>query len=185
MSGNGMCNRDCVFRNTSGAWACDMYGCRYLEITKTSRVKAVYDLLGIKEMNNRARELLHPESCPLYQREKVEKPKEPKKSKQKVESKVDEVRLRELWESGLSDAEIGKVFGVASTCIWKRRKKLGLPTKYDPQKNAVNWQRARQLYHEGKKDAEIAAEIGCAPRTVKDWRGREGLYRRRSMMEKE
>lgn len=60
------CERPCLFRMREEMENYHNYRCRYLEMTGHSRVKRVYDSLGIKEMNDAARRLLEPQSCPCF-----------------------------------------------------------------------------------------------------------------------
>ena len=174
MSNEAYCHRGCVYQNHLVDSYESYYGCRRLELTGESRVKAVYNMLGVKEMTRAARELLRPENCPCFvpEPEKEKKKREEKKPEQRVF--FDETEIRRLHGMGLLDSEIAKMQGVSAHTIHDRRKKLGLKPNF-VQTFVYDWDKAKRLHAEGKTDGQIAAELGCSRTSVTDWRKREGL----------
>ncbi len=67
MNKRGRCRRACKYRCGYGLWP---NGCDYLGITGKSRLKAVYERLGVERLNAKrlAKEpLLRPENCPVFE----------------------------------------------------------------------------------------------------------------------
>lgn len=84
------------------------------------------------------------------------------------EINVDE--LKQLFSEGLSDAEIGKVFGVCDRTIANRRRGLGLyKQKQMPRqdrRNDIDIDELKQLYHSGMSDVMIGKVINISQSAV-------------------
>jgi DNA-binding CsgD family transcriptional regulator/transcriptional regulator with XRE-family HTH domain len=82
--------------------------------------------------------------------------------------KINVDELKQLFAKGLSDAEIGKVFGVCDRTIANRRRCLGL-YKQIPRQNKrkdIDIDELKQLYHAGMSDAKIGKVINISQSAV-------------------
>ena len=84
--------------------------------------------------------------------------------------KINIDELKQLFEKGLSDAEIGKVFGVCDRTIANRRRCLGLyKRKRMPRQNKqeyIDIDELKRLYREGMSDAKIGKVINISQSAV-------------------
>ena len=84
--------------------------------------------------------------------------------------KINVDELKQLFAEGLSDAEIGKVFGVCDRTISNRRRCLGLyKQKQMPRQNRqkdIDIDELKQLYHSGMSDAMIGKVINISQSAV-------------------
>ena len=84
--------------------------------------------------------------------------------------KINIDELKQLFAEGLSDAEIGKIFGVCDRTISNRRRGLGLyKQKQMPQQNKrkdIDIDELKQLYHSGMSDAIIGKVINISQSAV-------------------
>lgn len=84
-------------------------------------------------------------------------------------TKVNTDRVKELWEKGLNDVEIGERLGCSkSTVFYHRKKKLNLPSN-----TWIDRERVRELNSKGLNDSEIGERLGCSNTSV--WRIRKEL----------
>lgn len=61
-----MCQRNCRYR-MRGDFERLLGGCDYISMTRRSRVKKVYETLGVRTLTKEALALLAPENCPCYE----------------------------------------------------------------------------------------------------------------------
>lgn len=84
--------------------------------------------------------------------------------------KINVDELKQLFSEGLSDAEIGKVFGVCDRTIANRRRCLGLyKQKQMPRQDRrkdIDIDELKQLYHSGMSDAMIGKVINISQSAV-------------------
>ncbi len=84
--------------------------------------------------------------------------------------KINVDELKQLFSEGLSDAEIGKVFGVCDRTISNRRRSLGLyKQKRMPRQNKrkdIDIDEFKQLYHSGMSDSMIGKVINISQSAV-------------------
>ncbi len=84
--------------------------------------------------------------------------------------KINVDELKQLFSEGLSDAEIGKVFGVCDRTISNRRRCLGLyKQKQMPRQDRlkdIDIDELKQLYHSGMSDAMIGKVINISQSAV-------------------
>ena len=64
---------------------------------------------------------------------------------QSTATEIDPILFSELYMSGLTDIEVGKIIGCGKSKIWKERNELDLP----PNKDIFAWQK-------GLKESELA-----------------------------
>lgn len=89
-------------------------------------------------------------------------------------------QMRELWEAGLNDREIGEEVNRSSTAVRAWRIKEGLYSN-GPGRRGEGAQtqelkrKMLELYHRGMTDQEIGQEVGRSKKTVKTWRLTAGL----------
>lgn len=168
------CNRECLYANATDAWGLRLGGCNYLKVAKCSRVKTVYDLLGVNSLTKQAKEMLLPENCPCFVQAK--KPKRRGRPKRKPGTySFDADKLRQLHGQGLTDKEIGAEMGVSPKTAGTWRRSLGLPTNTPARVSQLDEDRVRKLYEEGNSDDAIGRICGCSHQTIRNWRRREGL----------
>lgn len=65
--------------------------------------------------------LNHPDKCRLVETEEPPKPPEPRRKRG-----IDENRALELWEQGMTDADIGEIMGLHKMTIYNWRHRVGL-----------------------------------------------------------
>lgn len=92
----------------------------------------------------------------------------------------DALKVRiELWQAGLTDAEIAARVGAKANTITAWRRKRGLATKQPPRSfarlDADSDTRRKFLYRLGWSDDRMAAHEGVGPPRIKRWRDRRGL----------
>lgn len=168
------CMRNCKYANTTDACGLSLCGCNYLEKTGCSRVKVVYDILHVKRLTKRAKEMLKPENCPCF--EEADKPRKRGRPKRKPDHySFDTEKLRRLHGQGLTDKQIAEHFGVNQKTIGNWRRSIGLPTNGRLTIPQLDTEKVRQLYEQGQSDDSIARICGCSHQTVHNWRKREGL----------
>lgn len=169
----------CVYRGDLQTGATDRPGCMYILHTGISRVKAVYEMLGVNRMTREAREALHPENCVLHRsgskRSLEERPVMlPKIQKVKDRrAKMDRETAFMLYREGRQDQEIAKALGVSAGTVRNWRLQNGLKSNYSPDDS-----RSRDilaLYLQGKTDREIRAETGISCSNLVKWRKRRNL----------
>lgn len=137
MRPDGICNRRCEYQNGCDSWGHCEHGCNYFTITGKSRVKAVYDKLGVKELTPEAQKLLTPKNCPCYT--PTHKPIKERKQESPRKVPDDKVELlRYLHSKGLNDQEIGVGLGVSDRTVWAWRKSLGLESNHKARKKVLN-----------------------------------------------
>lgn len=168
------CSRDCLWRNRANSWGCSDSACSYMDQTSRSRVKAVYELLGVREMTPEARRMLEPENCPCFEPDPNARKKKRRRGPPPSPPRIDEAQYLALHNEGLLDTQIANRLGVNVHAVRRFRKKLGLQTNFR-REYVFNWDKARQLYDQGATDAEIMRALGCSRTSVQDWRKREGL----------
>lgn len=187
--GRKPCRRACKYRGE----ICRGGGCDYLLMTGKSRLKAVYDLLGVDRLSAEQLQkepLLRPENCPLYEKRKrgqakkkqrpialpgsrIRATKQPRKAHNKGVFCFDVVVALRLYQQGLNDNQIAAEVGATRSNVYWWRKVNGLPSKWEPARMPGDM--IRQLFAEGKTNEEIASAIGKSTKAVKNWRMKHGL----------
>lgn len=150
--GRKPCRRACKYRGE----ICRGGGCDYLLMTGKSRLKAVYDLLGVDRLSAEQLQkepLLRPENCPLYEKRqrgqakkkqrpialpgsRIRMPKQPKKAHNKGVYSFDVVRALRLYQQGMNDIQVATAVGTKRANIFWWRKVNGLPTNWKGGKGA-------------------------------------------------
>ncbi len=167
-------------------------GCDYLSMTGHSRVKSVYQILGVKRLTKEARELLLPENCPFFEKGKrvriqtldmlsrrqpdegqAPAPKCPEKHK-KRRRKIDTEFALRLYRSGMLDREIARELGVSANAVNCWRKGEGLPSNAPPRRTP-DGEAIRALHAQGLNDREIGRQLDMRAVAVCKWRHKHGL----------
>lgn len=89
--------------------------------------------------------------------------------------KLDQEKLRALYDRGLTDREIAEEMGCARDSVRLWRKRTELPPNGNKAKRRVDWDAVRALYMAGMTDREIAEATGHHRQSIGDWRRTEGL----------
>ena len=174
------CKRRCIYATPESARGALGHGCNYIVITGQSRIKAVYDILGVDSMTREAEEMLE-NNCPCFNSGK-RRPAGPamtqlvfkdENSQNYTGDTIDDRRKFDqrtalaLWRKGLTDAKIGEQLGVSKTAILHWRHKYGLQTRI---RTRLPNQKITDLYKQGLTDAEIAVKLSIRARQVARWR---------------
>lgn len=171
-------------------------GCDYMSMTGRSRVKGVYQMLGVKRLTKEAQELLRPKNCPFFEsgkRRRIQsldmlsrqRPKErqapasepkgwEKPKRKKNRRKIDTEFALRLYRSGMLDREIARELGVSATAINNWRKDEGLPSNAPPRRTP-DGEAIRALHAQGLNDREIARQLDMRAVAVCKWRHKHGL----------
>lgn len=165
----------CAYRDEGRVGTPGHPGCAYLQITGRSRLRAVYEALGVHELTDAVREAMKPEHCPMYRhgdkRELTEtrillggstpeRAGDPKR-------KLDERAALALYKQGKYDKEIARELGVCAATVSKWRNALGLPQHLQ---RTDRRREVRALYEKGLTDREIQEALGIRNSTVVKWR---------------
>ena len=92
-----------------------------------------------------------------------------------VSAVIDNDELKRLFAKGLSDKQIGSVFGVSNKTILKHRKSLGLSRCKKWKRSASNIEKFKKLHSEGLNDRKIANALGICRDTARKIRHDLGL----------
>jgi transposase/bacterioferritin-associated ferredoxin len=92
-----------------------------------------------------------------------------------VSEAIDYKLLTIFFEKGLSDNEIGSLFGVSAKTIFNQRQSLGLSKWKKWEKTAYNIEQFKQLYAEGLNDRKIGNALGICIDTARKIRNDLGL----------
>lgn len=87
---------------------------------------------------------------------------------------IDYRRVRELYESGHTDAEISRELGCHKTTVYEWRDGTNKPSNSYPIRNLLD-REGPALYAAGLIDPQIAKRLKVKPRTVRSWRKRHTL----------
>lgn len=187
---NAQCRRACQYRGDQSR-GCN---CDYMSVTGHSRLKAIYKILGVEELNPEelAEEpLVRPENCPVYEKRRrgqakkkqrpivlpgtrPKKEKTPRKAYNKGVFSFDTEKAKALYLQGLNDLQIGQGVGTGRPNIYHWRKVNGL--KANSQKGATfSEEEAHSLYEDGLSDKKIGKALGVSDETIYKWRKRRGL----------
>lgn len=155
------CRRPCKYRfGETGGGNCD-----YIGMTGRSRVKAVYELRGVKRMTREQLEkepLLRPENCPVFEKRargwekpkpkaialpgsRIRKKKEPRKAHNKGAFGFDTIRALQGYQEGLNDLQIAERVGTRRSNIYWWRKVNDLPANWKGQKKDETEKRGRPV----------------------------------------
>lgn len=88
---------------------------------------------------------------------------------------IDNDELKKLYAKGLSDKEIGSVFGVNEKTVFKNRQILGLCRWKKWNNTASNIEKFKQLHSEGLNDKKIANALNICRDTARKIRNDLGL----------
>ena len=88
---------------------------------------------------------------------------------------IDNDELKKLYAKGLSDKQIGSVFGVSNKTILNHRKSLGLSRCKKWEDSASNIEKFKKLHSEGLNDRKIADVMGICRDTARKIRSDLGL----------
>jgi len=92
-----------------------------------------------------------------------------------VSEAIDKKSLTIFFEKGLSDNEIGSLFGVSAKTIFNQRQSLGLSKWKKWEKTAYNIEQFKQLHAEGLNDRKIGNALGICIDTARKIRNDLGL----------
>jgi DNA-binding CsgD family transcriptional regulator len=92
-----------------------------------------------------------------------------------VSEAIDYKLLTIFFEKGLSDNEIGSLFGVSAKTIFNQRQSLGLSKWKKWEKTAYNIEQFKQLHAEGLNDRKIGNALGICIDTARKIRHDLGL----------
>ena len=171
-------------------------GCDYMSMTGNSRLKGVYQMLGVKRLTKEAQELLRPENCPFFEkgkrgqvraldmlsRRRLEEGQAPAPAakgagnakRKKRRRKIDTDFAMRLYRSGMLDREIAAQIGVSANAVNSWRKGEGLPSNAPPRRSP-DGEAIRALHAQGLNDREIGRKLGMRPVAVCKWRHKHGL----------
>lgn len=86
---------------------------------------------------------------------------------------IDYRRVRELYESGHTDAEISRRTGHAERSIFQWRKTTGRPNNKEKSQRILE-EKGHELWEDGLSDGKIAKRLKVSKRSVFIWRNRHG-----------
>ena len=141
----------------------------------------MYKLLGVKQLTDKAEELLKPRNCPCFVDRlgrKSPPSEEPARKTPVVREawrKVDPAKIRALYEQGLTDRQIAEKLECTTTPIFAWRKRWGKAAHVEKPRGKVDPELAMQMYLEGKCDREIGEAMNCGHNAIAYWRTRNGL----------
>jgi DNA-binding CsgD family transcriptional regulator len=92
-----------------------------------------------------------------------------------VSAIIDNDELKRLYAKGLSDKQIGSIFGVSNKTILNHRKSLGLSRCKKWKSSASNIEKFKKLHSEGLNDKKIADVLGICRDTARKIRHDLGL----------
>lgn len=175
------CTRACKYRSCAEHGG----GCDYLGMTGKSRLKAVYDILGVERLNAeqlRKEPLLRPKNCPVFEprpRGFVKQgPKNialPGTRRREHKRKFDELTARRLHGEGKNDIEIAAALSVCRTTIAVWRQRNGLTANIHMNRLTFSEAEALRLYEAGLSDKKIGQALGVTTQSIYKWRKRRGL----------
>lgn len=184
------CARACKYRCSPERGG----GCDYLGMTGKSRLKAVYDLLGVERLTERQLQkepLLRPKNCPVFEPRprgfvkqgpknialpgSRRKEKAPRRAHNKGVYSFDTVQAMRLYQQGLNDQQIAMAVGTQRSNIFWWRKVNGLEANFQAHMQTLSEEEARRLYEAGLSDKQIAMALGVTMQSVYKWRKRRGL----------
>ena len=126
--------------------------CNYAFVEQRTRVKQVYEMLGIDHMTDEAREMLSGYKCPFYAKGQGKTP-----GAERIRRIESEWEKKEQRRKRIQDELMGRV-----------------PKKVKKPQSKFNWEEAARLHEEGKSATEIARALGCSRATVQNWRHETG-----------
>lgn len=179
--------------------------CNYAFVEQRTRVKQVYEMLGIDHMTDEARAMLSGYKCPFYAKgqgktpgaeriRRIESEWEKKEQRRKriqdelmgrvpmkvkkPQSKFDWGLAKKMHERGKNAQEIAEALGCSRATVqnWKRANGLADPTKGN--KPQYDWRLAQYMWDQGESDRAIAQALGCSKGAVDTWKHKNGLKRR-------
>jgi len=92
-----------------------------------------------------------------------------------ISAVIDNDELKKLYATGLTDKEIGYVFGVNEKTIFNNRRSLGLSKWIKWKNTAYNIEKFKQLHAESLNDKKIANVLGISRDTARKIRHYLGL----------
>ena len=90
-----------------------------------------------------------------------------------MKRKYDYSRFRELYDTGMSDKDIGAALGIPRHNIMCHRYYLGLSV--NNVKIKYNYTKAKKLYDRGYRDTDICKILGIPPESFSSWRKNRNL----------
>lgn len=185
------CMRPCKYRGSAERGG----GCEYLCMTGKSRLKAVYDTLGVERLSAeqlRKELLLRPKNCPVFEPRprgfvkqgpknicpRGSRPKtadKPRKAHNKGVYSFDTVQAMRLYQEGLNDVQIAERVGTKHHNILWWRKVNGLEANFQVHMQTFSEDEARRLYKAGLSDSKIGQALGVTTQSIYKWRKRRGL----------
>ena len=185
------CGRRCKYRTPSSERGSLGYGCNYISITGHSRVKAVYEKLGIVQMTDEARKMLHDGSqCPCFcfgkrlpagpamtkvvirDPERVNAPSFDWGKARGDGARFDQKKALKLWKECVPDRLIAQQLGVTKATIWSWRHRNGLGARIQPR---LPDEEIRKLYEKGLTDRQIGEALGLSGMQIARWRDHRDL----------
>ena len=170
----------CTWRNYMPAAAGARAVCAYMQLTGHSRLKAVYEELGVDYMTDEVRRAMRPENCRVYQKGKIQRIPEVdlllagSTPRRKEESGPSQSLRASSPRRGESQEETVERTSTARPYEGREGGKSG-GGKRGGRKPKINEARALQLYRQGLNDGEIAKELGMSDSAVGSWRRRMAL----------
>lgn len=185
------CTRPCKYHSCPERGG----GCDYLGMTGKSRLKAVYDTLGVERLSAdrlQREPLLRPKNCPVYEKRprgfvkqgpkniclRGSRPKtadKPRKAHNKGVYSFDTVQAMRLYQEGLNDVQIAERVGARRSNIYWWRKVNGLKANFQVHMQTFSEEEARRLYEAGLSDSKIGQALGVTTQSIYKWRKRRDL----------
>lgn len=106
---------------------------------------------------------------------------QPRKCTRKRRGGIWAAKAQELYDQGMTDAQIAEAVGVRPRTVADWRKENGLPCHNGPRKTsaprAKAWDEklARELYNQGLSDPQIAKAVGVHKQVIWNWRKANGM----------
>lgn len=166
--------KGCQYRSPAIATPSMGYSCDYASITGRTRTGELIKLYG----RNFSKALLEPKHCPFRKKgmrlstltQEIVEGRERSMKQLKP-------RFMQLYNRGMTDAEIGNQIHKSSNTVAEFRRSLGLEAheRKPAPAHPVDDEIAEAMYKAGMNDAEIANKFGCAPSAVLRWRRKRNL----------
>ena len=139
--------------------------CDYSRIEDKTKLKQIYERLGVKELTPEAQRMALPENCPFFQWDGVTHAK----GKKHGNVEFDWDKAAKLHDQKMSAGQIAKEIGASIKTVYDWYRRSGRkPNPYRQKK--LDRVKLLELYRQGKTDREIAAAIGCCLDSVRVWR---------------
>ena len=139
--------------------------CGYSRIEGKTRLKQIYDLLGVDKLTPEAREQALPENCSFFRWDGVTHAK----GKKHGNAEFDWDKAAKLHDQGMSVGQIAKEMGASKSAVYDWYRRSGRKPHPYRQKR-LDRVKLLKLYMLGMTDREIAEAVGCCLDSVRVWR---------------